>query len=386
MISLPILKVVLRKDEGKMKTVPLESISLETAMSYQFRFIDCIMHHFTGSQILACGDLGVVKGLNKPETTQKVEKVIAEFFNVEKALLVRGSGTNAIRYALHACLSCNDTLLVHKAPIYPTTQTSISMLGLRVVEADYNNLEEVKQTLEKHPEIKGVLIQYTRQNVEDSYSMQEVIDVIRRQSNVAIITDDNYAVMKVKSIGVELKADLSCFSTFKLLGPEGIGCIVGKAAYIDALAKQMYSGGLQCQGWEALEVLRGLVYAPVSLAIQGQTIEECHRRLQIQKELPEVKGAYIVNGQSKILLVEFYEDIAQDILNYAQTLGALPYPVGAESKYEMCPLFYKISATFAAGNPSLAKRAIRINPNRAGADTIIRVLKESLEGIKYVSK
>ncbi len=34
--------------------------------------------------------------------------------------------------------------------------------------------------------------------------------------------------MKVKEIGSELGADLSAFSTFKLLGPEGIGCIVGK--------------------------------------------------------------------------------------------------------------------------------------------------------------
>ncbi|MDO7204817.1 aminotransferase class V-fold PLP-dependent enzyme [Paraclostridium bifermentans] len=68
-----------------------------------------------------------------------------------------------------------------------------------------------------------------------------------------MITDDNYAVMKVEYIGVEVGADLSCFSLFKLLGPEGIGCIVGKSTYIDKLIKTNYSGGLQVQGHEAID-------------------------------------------------------------------------------------------------------------------------------------
>ena len=52
-----------------MKAYPLESISLERAMQFQFKMIDCITNEFTGSEFLTRGDLGVVAGLNKPKTT-----------------------------------------------------------------------------------------------------------------------------------------------------------------------------------------------------------------------------------------------------------------------------------------------------------------------------
>ena len=60
--------------------------------------------------------------------------------------------------------------------------------------------------------------------------------------------------MKVDKIGCECGADVSCFSTFKLQGPEGIGCVVGRKAIVDRIRKMHYSGGCQTQGWEALEV------------------------------------------------------------------------------------------------------------------------------------
>ena len=40
-----------------------------------------------------------------------------------------------------------------------------------------------------------------------------------------------------------------------------------------------YSGGSKVQGWQAMEVLRGLTYAPVALAIQAEVNEELVRRL-----------------------------------------------------------------------------------------------------------
>lgn len=55
--------------------------------------------------------------------------------------------------------------------------------------------------------------------------------------------------------------------------------------------------------------------------------------------VPEVKSAVIANAQSKVLIVEFHQPIAARVLEEAQKRGALPYPVGAESKYEIPPLF-----------------------------------------------
>ena len=351
-----------------MKTYPLESITLEEAKRKQFKLIDIITRKFRGSEILTRGDLGVVKGLNKPRTTKKVEEVIADFFGVEKAVLVRGAGTAAIKWGLYSILKNSKTrkVLVHKAPIYPTTLVSLQMLNTNILEADYNNLEEI--------------VQYTRQKIDDSYKIDEVIEKIK-EYEVPILTDDNYAVMKVKDIGVELGANLSAFSTFKLLGPEGIGCLVGNEKYISQVVESNYSGGGQVQGHEALDVLRGMVYAPVSLAIQGEVNDELIQILN-NGRLSFIKNAYLVNAQSKVVIVELKENIAEEMLVHSEKLGALPNPVGAESKYEFSPLFYRVSGTFRKTDPTLEKRMIRINPNRAGVETIIRILEESYKKVK----
>ena len=59
-----------------MKTYPLHSISLEQAKQLQFKVIDAVTRNFQGEEVLSLGDLGVVKGLNKPRCTVKVEKVL----------------------------------------------------------------------------------------------------------------------------------------------------------------------------------------------------------------------------------------------------------------------------------------------------------------------
>ncbi|MGL4988538.1 MAG: aminotransferase class V-fold PLP-dependent enzyme [Cetobacterium sp.] len=366
-----------------MKTYPLESISLDVAKDKQFRMIDIITKNFEGHEILTRGDLGVVKGLNKPVSTEKAEKVIAQFFNAESAVLVRGSGTGAIKWGLYSILaeSSNRKVLVHKAPVYPTTDVTFKMMGVEKVEADFNNLDELKKVLENN-QFSAAVVQYTRQKIDDSYSMEAVLKEIKKY-NIPIVTDDNYAVMKVNKIGSELGADLSAFSTFKLLGPEGVGCVVGKKEYIEIIKKSNYSGGGQVQGHEALDVLRGLVYAPVSLAIQGEVNDELNIIFN-SGEIEFIKGAYLVNAQSKVIVVELKENIAEEMLVHAEKLGALPNPVGAESKYEFSPLFYRVSGTFRAADPTLEKRMIRINPNRAGVSTIVRILKESYNLAKEV--
>ena len=364
-----------------MKTYPLESISLDKAMEFQFRMIDEITKEFAGHEILNRGDLGVVPGLNKPVTTYKAEKVVARFFHSEEAIMVRGSGTGAIRYALFSCIKANEKLLVHTAPVYSTTVTTVEMLGLNLVRANFNDLDDIERVMRENPDIKCALVQYTRQAIDDSYDMEEVIKKIKSIHDIPVVTDDNYAVMKVSKIGTECGADLSCFSCFKLGGPEGIGMVVGKKEYIDVLYKHHYSGGSQTQGHEALDVLHGLVYAPVSLAIQAKVNDELVSRLN-NNEIEEVKLAFLANAQSKVLLVEFKENIAKKVLEEAEKLGALRNPVGAESKYEMSPLFYRVSGTFKKSDPTIDERMIRINPNRAGVDTILRILKESIKRVR----
>lgn len=361
-----------------MKTYPLKSISLEEAKEKQFRLVDEISKEFTGREFLSSGDLGVVPGLNKPYYAQKVEKVLAAFFHAEKSLLVTGSGTGAIRWGLCAICKPNDTILIHDAEIFPTTKISMDGLSIKTVRADFNNRDDIIKKLNENPEITGALIQYSRQAIEDSYDMKEVIETIKSVKDIPILTDDNYAAMKVEKVGVELGADLSAISCFKLLGPEGVGLVFGKANYIDQIEKLNYSGGSKVQGHQAMEVLRGLVYAPVSLAIQAEEIEKIINRIKEEK-IKGIKDVFIANAQSKVLLIEFSDKIAQKVLKEAEKRGGLPNPVGAESKYEALPLFYKVSGTFLKKDPSLIDTMIRVNPNRAGSDTVIRILKDSIE-------
>lgn len=354
-----------------MKYYPLESMDLNEAKKLQFKIVDAITKVFSGSEILSLGDLGVVPGLNKPRFTQKVEQVIKEIFNTEKAMLVRGSGTGAIRVGLQSMIKPGGVLLVHDAPVYPTTKVTIDSMGLQLVKANFNDLNKIEEIIESKS-LDCVLIQHTRQKPDDSYNLKDVIECIKaKKPKLLILVDDNYAIFKVRYSGVEVGAELGAFSSFKLLGPEGIGVLVGKKTLIEGIVEKNYSGGSQVQGHEALEVLRGFVYAPVSLAVQNEVIEEVKSRLN-RGEIEGVLKAFIVNGQSKVVLVEFKSQIAKKVLIEAEKLGAAPNPVGAESKYEIAPMFYRVSGTFTAYDHSLEDRMIRINPMRSGADTVDR--------------
>ncbi len=358
-----------------MKTYPLQSMTMAQAQQQQFKLVDIICRHFPGADFLSQGDLGLVPGFHQPRMTRRIEAIIAEFFGTESAAFVNGAGTGALRAGLAGLVSPGSTLLVHNAPIYPTTKVSIEQMGLRVVQADFNHTEHIVAAIQQSNPT-AALIQHTRQKLSDRYTLQEVINTLN-QHRIPSLVDDNYAAMKVAHIGCQYGATLSTFSCFKLLGPQGVGIVVGKQAIIHQLRHNMYSGGSQIQGYQAMEALRGMVFAPVMHAVQARVNDELVTRLN-QGEVPQVKQAFLANAQSKVLLVEFHHPIAEKVLTAAAVLGALPYPVGAESKFEIPPLFYRISGTFRQTDPILEQRMIRINPNRSGADTVIRILRESV--------
>ncbi len=86
----------------------------------------------------------------------------------------------------------------------------------------------------------------------------------------------------------------------------------------------------------------------------------------------------MANAQSKVLIAEFEKPVARQVLQEAEKLGALPNPVGAESKYELAPMFYRVSGTFRKEDPGREERMIRINPNRSGPQTILRILEQAM--------
>lgn len=360
-----------------MNAHPIETIGLEKAKQLQFKLVDIIHQHFRGDEFLQSGGYGITPEIGKPLQTYKVERVLADFFDAEAAILLRGAGTGAIRNVFNATVNSGEKILLHNAPIYPTTKVIVESMGLDLEFVDFNKLESL--CIEKIKDIKFALIQYSRQQINDSYDIEKVITKLKEiNKNMTILTDDNYIAMKVEKIGVQLGADASAFSLFKLLGPEGVGCVIGKKQIVDKIKQQNYSGGSQVQGYEAMEALRSLVYAPVALAIQGEEVNKVVARLK-EGEVPGVKNAFIANAQSRVILVELSEPVAKEVLKHCNILGAAPYPVGAESKYEVASMFYRVSGTFIQSDPSLENYMIRINPMRSGADTVIRILKKAIK-------
>lgn len=352
-------------------------MTVNEAKERQFALVDTISRHFSGEEMLEMGDVGVHPLVKRPRRTAKVEAVLADVFGTEAAALVRGAGTGAIRQLLAALLEPRDAMFVHRAPMYTTTKETVRSLSLTPIVVDYNDLAAVEEALRCHPEGKLFYVQHARQQPTDTYDLGEVI---RRVKTVApdlpIVVDDNYCVFKVPQSGVELGADYATFSAFKLLGPEGIGVIVGKQAAIDVVRGRNYSGGSQVQGPEATEVLRALTLAPVTLAVQNEQVERLCELLN--EGVPGIKTAYVTNSQSKNVIVELEAPVAKKVIAASEALGAVVYPVGAESRYEVLPMIYRVSGSFLESRPELSEYGLRINPMKAGADTVLRILRDAI--------
>jgi cystathionine beta-lyase/cystathionine gamma-synthase len=354
----------------------LPSLSIEEAQEKQFKLVHMMSRHFEGRKFLSMGDLGVAPKYKRPEQTYLVERVLADFFGTEDCALVRGAGTGAIRNILSMLLSAGEQMFIHTAPVYTTTKETIRILGIKTVGADYNDLDSVRAAIRNHPDVKVFYVQHARQQPTDHYHLEDVIKTVKEERpDLPIVVDDNYCAMKMKGIGVELGADYSTFSGFKLLGPEGIAVIAGKKEGIERVHQYNYSGGGQVQGYEAMEMLRMMTFAPVSLAIQGEQVEKLCQELN-EGAVAGIRAAYITNAQSKNVIVELEDPIAQEVIKLSDTHGAATHPVGAESKYEIIPMIYRVSGSFLEAQPELKEYGLRINPMKSGASTIIDILRK----------
>ncbi|MFD9625702.1 aminotransferase class V-fold PLP-dependent enzyme [Peribacillus muralis] len=357
----------------------LQNMSLEEAKQLQFRLIDEITKEFVNNEFFQVGDVGLHPEYKRPLTTARVEKVLANTFHSEACALVRGSGTGAIRIVLSMLLNAGDTCMVHSAPVYMTTKETFRLMGLKQNLVDFNDRKELLKALQNDKESKAFYVQHARQQLTDTYDLQEVISLVKEvRPDLPIVVDDNYCAMKMRGIGVEYSADFSTFSGFKLLGPEGIGVILGKKELIEQIHARNYSGGGQVQGFEAHELVRSMTFAPVMLAIQNEQVENLCERLD-NGELKGIKAVYITNSQSKNVIVELEQPIANQVIDRAAKYGAATYPVGAESRYELIPMVYRVSGSFLESQPELKDYGIRINPMKSSSSTVIRILKDVLE-------
>jgi hypothetical protein len=355
-------------------THPLPTVALQDAVAVQHRLLECVARHFTGEQLFSA-DAGVVPGLGRPRTTARVEAVLADLLGAQDAALVQGAGTGAIRAALAAVLRAGEPLLVHRAPVYRTTAVTLRGLGAEVVETDFNDPAGLAAAL-AGGRFRYAYIQHTRQRLTDSYDPGAVVAACRA-AGVGTVVDDNYAAFRVPACGVELGADASCFSLFKLHGPEGVGVVAGRSSLVEAVRADNYSGGGQVQGHQALDALRALTHVPVMWAVQSRAVAEAAEALAAGA-VPGVAEVRVANAQDLCLLVRLEEPVARELPAAAARYGAAPYPVGSNSRYEVAPLFYRLSGSFLDDAPALADWTVRINPMRAGAGLVLDILRRAL--------
>jgi hypothetical protein len=357
-------------------TVPLPQLSLEEAKAFQFRLVDLMHRHFNGREVLEAGDYGAPPELGRPRSTARVETVLAEFFGAQDAALVPAAGTGAIRAALMAVLKPGASVVVHGVPMYATTAVTFRAMGLRRWQVDLNDREARQEMLRLGPDM--LYLQHSRQMLEDAFDTGEVIaDARELAPSALILVDDNYTALQVPRIGVELGADLSAFSLFKLFGEPGVGCVIGRGDLIRQIRDDAYSGGSKIQGPLAISSLKSLVFAPVALAVQSEVVGAVIERLNAG-EVPGVARAEPGNHQERSVLVELEEPIANRVLDVAWRFGAAPYPVGSQSRFETNVLIYRLSRAMCEARPDLAERMIRISPFRAGPDTVLRVLGQAI--------
>ncbi|MCA0295743.1 MAG: aminotransferase class V-fold PLP-dependent enzyme [Actinobacteria bacterium] len=359
-------------------THPLPTTTPAEALEIQQRLVAALMRHFPDGALFR-SDVGVVPGLGRPDTTARVERALAEAFGAPAAALVQGAGTGAIRAALSAgpWRTPARRLLVHDAPDYPTTATLFVDAGAELVRADANDPTAWEAALADPGCPAWVYLQHSRQQLSDSYDLGAAIELAQEHGR-RVVVDDNYAAIRTPRIGAQLGAAASCFSLFKLHGPEGVAVVVGDTDLVEAVQSANYSGGGQVQGHQALDAVRSLVMVPLNWAAQTTASTELAARLKAG-ELPGVADATLANAQDLCVVALLEEPIAERVRAAAAALGAAPYPVGSNSRYEIAPLVYRMSSSSLAANPELAAWTLRINPMRASAHLVIDLLRRALD-------
>src|SRR4051794_34160508 len=150
---------------------PIQQMSTDEALQVQFRLVDLLHRHFSGTELLQGGDFGMAPGYGRPRATAKAEAVLAELFDVEDAALVWGAGSGAIRACLMTLLGPGDRVLVHAAPIYTTTRATFRAMGLQPQTADFNDPDALRDALRS--DVACVYVQHSRQLLADRYELAE---------------------------------------------------------------------------------------------------------------------------------------------------------------------------------------------------------------------
>jgi hypothetical protein len=361
---------------------------LAEAVAAQFRLVD-VMQSVMGSDAALTEDFGQARALGtldfgaggRPFATARVEETLSVYFGVADAVLVAGAGTGAIRAMINAALEPAQAMVLHRAPLYKTVGPVARHMGLQLIPSDFNDPESLVTELRSGAPA-ALYLQHVPQQLADRWQPAEVIGLARESApGLQILADDNYAVMRVPRLSVQLGADASAFSMFKLLSRANIGCVLGSKPLVTRIRRDLSSAGCQVQGPDAMQALRSLVYVPVALALQDQAVVEAADRINAlvaEGGLDGVAGAVAAQPAIRSVVLVLGQPVAEEFLASAWRHGSPSRSVGEEAAPEVLPLFTYLTGTFLRGSPGLERWCVRINPMRGGPDAVLRILRAAL--------
>ncbi len=138
------------------------------------------------------------------------------------------------------------TALEHHANFVPWQQLALTTgATLRIVELtaqqtiDLDMLRDVVNT-----RTKLVAITHVSNAVGAITPMAEVVHLIRARSAAVIVVDGAQAVPHLPVTFDALDVDFYAFSGHKLLGPMGIGCLVGRRAMLEQMPPYQFGGDM----------------------------------------------------------------------------------------------------------------------------------------------
>jgi hypothetical protein len=102
-------------------TFPLTQWTVAQATQAQFRLVDAFHREFDGYEALEAGDYGAPADLGRSRMTAKVERVLAEFFGAEDAVLTPGAGTGGRSTPGRTCSTCSTPGSGSTTPTAPPT-------------------------------------------------------------------------------------------------------------------------------------------------------------------------------------------------------------------------------------------------------------------------
>jgi cysteine desulfurase/selenocysteine lyase len=138
------------------------------------------------------------------------------------------------------------TALEHHANFVPWQQLALATgATLRIVELTPQqtiDLEHLRTLVTTRTKL--VAITHVSNAVGAITPLQEAVHLIRARSAAVIVVDGAQAVPHLPVAFDELGIDFYAFSGHKLLGPMGIGCLIGRRALLDAMPPYQYGGDM----------------------------------------------------------------------------------------------------------------------------------------------